>query len=386
MHPTHDSTSMKHQSLVIDTNRMRGSNRIHDAPLDSAITKLDTSTDNDKHEVIASVPHEDVHKDLVKMTPPMHNIDTPVTPPHPDTTTSHNGISSLYKGVPVNIMHNNQPQDSHFTISSEASDLNFPLLQKIYINYKQDEFIAAENKHESAQLALENNKPSLSQVSLVHQALRDGDICNSIPIVDSLKLLYQSIDDVIHIYKVKSFIEYGANSIGASSRASLSYGSYPFYQSIAKNLAELFPYLTSVFMEAPVDKETSGETTSLVNNECKMQSLPSNLYVSNIIPAKNSKLSGNFDCLQVVTDYSSFVNGSYVNTLSYSLIFLLFSPFQVNCRSSMKRLSGTHYAGVTTRSSLVIYRIVIHFFLIGRHRSSCWRPPSLLSATLPTRN
>ena len=53
MHPTHDSTSMKHQRLVVDTNRMRGSNRIHDAPLDSAITKVDTSNDNDKHEVTA---------------------------------------------------------------------------------------------------------------------------------------------------------------------------------------------------------------------------------------------------------------------------------------------------------------------------------------------
>ena len=302
MHPTHDATSIKHQRLVVDTNRMRGSNRNHDVPIDSVTTKIDTSNDNYKHDVTASVPHEDVHKDLVKMTPPVHNIDTPLIPPHPDTT-SHNEVSSLYKGVPVNIIHNNQPQDSQFTISSETSDSNFPLLQKIYINYKQDEFIAAENKHESVQLALENNKPSLSQVSLVHQALRDGNICNSVPIIDSLKLLYQSIDDIIHIYRVKSFIEYGANSVGASSRASLSYGPYPFYQSMARNLAELFPYLTSVFMEAPVDKEASGEAASLVNNECKMQSLPSNLYVSKNIPAKNTKFSGNFDCLQVVTDF-----------------------------------------------------------------------------------
>ena len=146
MHPTHDVASIKHQRLTVDTSRMRGSNRLSNPPIDTILPKIDTTNDNDKHEAATIIPHEDVHKDLVKMTPPLHNIDTPVTPPQPDVPT-HNEVNSLYKGVPVHIIHNNQPENSHFTITNDASSNNFPLLQKIYLNYKQDEFIAVENKH-----------------------------------------------------------------------------------------------------------------------------------------------------------------------------------------------------------------------------------------------
>ncbi len=330
MHPTHDVASIKHQRLTVDTSRMRGSNRLSNPPIDTILPKIDTTNDNDKHEAATIIPHEDVHKDLVKMTPPLHNIDTPVTPPQPDIPT-HNEVNSLYKGVPVHIIHNNQPENSHFTITNDASSNNFPLLQKIYLNYKQDEFIAVENKHESVLLSLENNKPSLSQVSLVHQALRDGDICNTVSIIESLKPLYQTIDDIMHSYKVKSFIEYGSSSTGASSRASLSYGPYPFYHSIAKSIAELFPHLTSVFMEATLDKDTVGDATvnlsnEHVDNECKVSSLPSNLYVASNIPTKSASFSGNYDCLQVVTDFASFINGKYsCLPLFYLASYILFN-------------------------------------------------------------
>jgi hypothetical protein len=69
-------------------------------------------------------------------------------------------------------------------------------------------------------------------------------------------------------------------------------------------------------MEATLDKDTVGDATvNLSNehadNECKVSSLPSNLYVASNIPTKSAMFSGNYDCLQVVTDFASFINGKY---------------------------------------------------------------------------
>jgi hypothetical protein len=207
--------------------------------------------------------------------------------------------------------------DLSYTIEQQQEVVLFPLLQTFHtaeirsIIAQESSF---ENSNQDSPPLMDTGEPDLSRINILQKALNTGDICIKSTVNDKVVHLTSSILDLIieSSYIVKSFIEISSS---------------PIEKSLALVVARKFHNLTSILIQHSesssdtydgvinnVDKdEADGENKVIINNShdqsvCKLNSARSNLFISSGLHSNNNEFS-HFDCLQVIPDFSSFVEG-----------------------------------------------------------------------------
>lgn len=209
--------------------------------------------------------------------------------------------------------------DLSYNIDQQEKAVLFPLLQtyhtsEIRSNLAQES--SYENSNQDKPPLVDKNEPDLSRINLLQKALNTGDLCIKSTVNEVVLDLTSSISELIiqsnSIFK--SFIEITSS---------------PIEKSLALVVASKYPNLTSIMIQhsetssdsydgvinnGGIDKdEETGDNKATINNnndnsDCKLNSARSNLFVSTGLHSKNNEFT-NFDCLQVITDFSSFVDG-----------------------------------------------------------------------------